>query len=955
VLALRFALTSSLIPNSLTPISGFDSRERPGFDRFLRGWGLQLCSLQVGLRGEQWKDWSHRRWNNVLLSMHRAGLGRVKIERTMCMNLRFGPWHGHSHWHTMHEAFLEYHRSSSHRCPLFQLLMERIARQRNGGVLSSDFGSEEFAKGLWDSLPKASYWGGIKNEVKLNRFFSFCGRSREFRPDEGTVLLALLYIGINKGWFSGVDDTPLCNASKRVDLDSVVASAEAPTSSAAPMASRATTSSASASSRSTMAVAVAVASRADGPSRSAGDSASSSAIGAAAAVPPQAKTTMKRANEEVDKAARKVVSTMLTCLMALANSTTEKLWAFLDEIPRPLEEAHSIEMTVHKTQAGLLRWHSQMAAGEFTGPLEAMIALVRSPSGCRRLGFCDSSEVQDPESADMAEQTLLAETCFKFTRLLVATELQSLRTLCGRPPGRFAALLHESEDTRKAALAWCKKLYEDLTYFEKVALEDDWVSDFLAKLIWPMNTWARETLIGLDECNFARIPDDIRQNLEESFRGFGRTIPAENTFGAWSELGDRSSKTKRVGRALRWYHALASPVLADNDRKPMEVPQEAKIEAITMKKKISNDIFLPDPAQWSLKESHPVQRARTFKTLSSQGFEMIPSATSAMLLCGRSVENLKYAYMSVLCMPGSIIWQSGQQASAAFVLDVNHFGVLGCDIKKVSGTRCFEIDVRQWRHVLITDPSQWLEQPVSVEAPAKAGIAKGIILAARAKQVKLKDAAAGRGFQGVTCGYMSKLINDWKVPYEKPKPTLERALVATLAGHVLGKTLTEAEINNLMEIRTAKPTLPFLSPLTEAVLDDADDVLDESEIKAAKDELKRTNAEFAHAEARQAGEGAKAGPKGKKKRAPTLIKGVQFTQLEAKGFLPKVQGCTISLETVWHGRWKVAYPCLHPPNTMHGMFEKDGQQRSALFVCLRWAWDNHFKATGESCPWDLSE
>ena len=85
-----------------------------------------------------------------------------------------------------------------------------------------------------------------------------------------------------------------------------------------------------------MAVAVAVASRADGPSRSAGDSASSSAIGAAAAVPPQAKTTMKRANEEVYKAARKVVSTMLTCLMALANSTTEKLWAFLDEIPRPL-------------------------------------------------------------------------------------------------------------------------------------------------------------------------------------------------------------------------------------------------------------------------------------------------------------------------------------------------------------------------------------------------------------------------------------------------------------------------------------------------------------------------------------------------------------------------------------------------------------------------------------------
>ena len=152
----------------------------------------------------------------------------MKIARTMCMNLRYGPWHGHAHWHTLKEAFREYHRSSSHKCPLFQLLLERLAKQRNDGELPSDFGTEDFAMRLWDDLPSSKYWGGVKNEVKLNRFFSFCGRSREFRPDHGVLLLTLLYIGINRGWFQGIDDTPLCGPPKKLDLSTIPATARAP-------------------------------------------------------------------------------------------------------------------------------------------------------------------------------------------------------------------------------------------------------------------------------------------------------------------------------------------------------------------------------------------------------------------------------------------------------------------------------------------------------------------------------------------------------------------------------------------------------------------------------------------------------------------------------------------------------------------------------------------------------
>lgn len=120
----------------------------------------------------------------------------------------------------------------------------------------------------------------------------------------------------------------------------------------------------------------------------------------------------------------------------------------------------------------------------------------------------------------------MATTLTNLAWMLISTELQSLRALHDRLPGRFAALLHEDEGARRAAVAFCEQVYDAVTFFEKVAFDDDWVSDYLSKLVWPANTRARETLIGLDECHFKRAPEDIRTNLEHSFTGFGRAIPA---------------------------------------------------------------------------------------------------------------------------------------------------------------------------------------------------------------------------------------------------------------------------------------------------------------------------------------------------------------------------------------------------------------------------------------------
>lgn len=519
--------------------------------------GCGLLASKVGLRGEQWKDWSHHRWNNALRCVHKMGLSKVKFERTMCLNLGYGPWHGHSHWHTLREAFFEYHRSSSHQCPLLQLLIERIAKQRHRGELPSDFGTEDFAKRLWDDLPHSQYWGGIKNEVKLNRFFSFCGRSRELRPDEGVLLLSLLYIGINRRWFQGIDDTPLCSSPKALDFSKIPEAARAPLSRTPASASSAQSSSASSSTTAPSRGAV-VSSSGAASVGGAGLAASDRAVAAAASVAPPAKTTMARSNDEVDNAARKIENTMHACRLSLANPAMERLAVLIDEVPRPLEVRHSLEMTTLETQSGLLRWHCLMSNGEFTEPLVELARSLESPEVLRKMGFRDAREVHQ-DSAEMQEEGVMATIVASFVRMLIATELQSLRTFYDRPPGRFAALLHESEDARQFALEYCKQLFDALLFFEHQALEDRWIADYVSKLVWPANTWVRETLIGLSGCNFDRLPEDIAENLQHSFRGFGRTIAAENTFGAWSELSQRSSKTKRVGRSIRWFHAHQEP------------------------------------------------------------------------------------------------------------------------------------------------------------------------------------------------------------------------------------------------------------------------------------------------------------------------------------------------------------------------------------------------------------
>ena len=74
----------------------------------------------------------------------------------------------------------------------------------------------------------------------------------------------------------------------------------------------------------------------------------------------------------------------------------------------------------------------------------------------------------------------------------------------------------------------------------------------------------------------------------------------------------------------------------------------------------------------------------------------------------------------------------------------------------------------------------------------------------------------------------------------------------------------------------------------------------------------------------------------------------------ARSYLPVgITGCTLSMQTEWHTRWRVTYPRLVAPFEASASFHDPASQRSTLQEMLRWVWEAHTAKEKVACPWDL--
>lgn len=103
-----------------------------------------------------------------------------------------------------------------------------------------------------------------------------------------------------------------------------------------------------------------------------------------------------------------------------------------------------------------------------------------------------------------------------------------------------------------------------LTHAESEALRNPHLSGLLADLQWPQQHWPRRILLGLWECEFAMIPQDLRGELTQWNSCFKTSKTCEYAFNICRDK-ERSSRSGIVEPRSVWGHIrdswLATPIV----------------------------------------------------------------------------------------------------------------------------------------------------------------------------------------------------------------------------------------------------------------------------------------------------------------------------------------------------------------------------------------------------------
>jgi hypothetical protein len=217
--------------------------------------------------------------------------------------------------------------------------------------------------------------------------------------------------------------------------------------------------------------------------------------------------------------------------------------------------------------------------------------------------------------------------------------------------------------------------------------------------------------------------------------------------------------------------------------------------------------------------------------------------------------------------------------------------------------------------------------------------------------VPILKGSADRAFTGVTVRYMKELIKHLEIN-PSPAPQTEHDCVKVLM-YACHPSKSEAEILEIMSSQRHIKMPKFKTNLNMDAIDACGEVLGSSTTREMRDELKAymKKVEAAKLVTPAAKPKAKAGAKTAKKKvwAPKDYE----TALAAQAFKPPHPECYLSLETEWHPRWKISYPCRFPPYCFSSPYDPDKPvtKRTGLFLALKWAWAEHEAQELGACPY----
>jgi len=112
---------------------------------------------------------------------------------------------------------------------------------------------------------------------------------------------------------------------------------------------------------------------------------------------------------------------------------------------------------------------------------------------------------------------------------------------------------------------------------------DRFFETMLRDCVWPINTWIREVLVGLEETSFKTVAPDIHEEIMDFVLGPHSSVPVENCIRAMGQ-DERQHAASFLSRASRWHSIIASNILQDHERSlPVATAASSTIRAPRLK------------------------------------------------------------------------------------------------------------------------------------------------------------------------------------------------------------------------------------------------------------------------------------------------------------------------------------------------------------------------------------
>lgn len=411
-----------------------------------------------GLKGHNWSDPAHRRFNWWGRDVRRTGCQDMRLETTIVMSIRKGPWSGAANYWKLRKCAARFFSTRTHADQVYTLLYDDICKDRYKNKPPAAVGSVEHMRETFEWARTCPAFFKKGGKVKRSRFFDWSHNCPELAEWWSVIALVLVVYGLEQGYYQDIRSTPMHNNSVDPNVDSDCDSEQ-------------------------------------GSNVGASDS-SDNNDDDDPELHDKARPRDLESKREKTKCSTK--SHIHLCANVLTNRATKAQLLMWYYIPQSEVESHDLMMTQTKTQTGRLEWWVSMASNEWVANLTSVIGVFFDEAKCTHIGFISECHLE-PDDPERIEQQHFAD-------LFLDIAFATMESICDfgsaygfSIPECFGALLNTNSSEMEAKTKYLSSMWLTLEKWEKAALSDPFAADLVSYMMWPRNAWAREVMVGIQD------------------------------------------------------------------------------------------------------------------------------------------------------------------------------------------------------------------------------------------------------------------------------------------------------------------------------------------------------------------------------------------------------------------------------------------------------------------------